>query len=147
LPQRRASWNETRGAEFDAAANGSRVVVGGDHDHRHAWILRAHIHKAGETAHARHRQIKRHKIDVASAFEQTDKLVECPGFGNFRPLQQSLDRFAQGTAKQRMVIGDYEPVLQRFIQAGHSSGLPCQRLCAACFSQKHARATHVPPVA
>ena len=102
--------DEAGGAEFHAAADHRRIVVGRDDDHRHARILRAQIHQAGKAAHARHGEIEQHEIDVAAAFEQRGSVVERAGLGDRRVGEQAGHRLAQRAAKQRMIVGDHEAI-------------------------------------
>ena len=46
------------------------IVVGRHHDDRHARILRAQIHQAGEAAHARHREVEQDEVDLGVRVEQ-----------------------------------------------------------------------------
>ena len=74
-------------------------------------ILRAQIHQAGKTAHARHGQVEQDEIDVAAALEQFGDLVEGAGFRDIDAFEQTGDRLAQRAAEQRMVVGDHQPIL------------------------------------
>ena len=104
--------NEAGAAEIHAAADDRGIVIGRDHDDRHARILRAQIHQAGEAAHARHGEVEHDEIDLAAAFEQLGDLVERPGLRDLDAFEQSGDRLAQRSAKQRVIVGDHQSIMR-----------------------------------
>jgi hypothetical protein len=78
--------------------------------------LSAHVHQPGEAARARHRKVKQHQIHVATPIEQPDEFVKGARFRDIHSLEQSTHGLAQGAAKQRVIIGDDQPVLHGFSQ-------------------------------
>jgi hypothetical protein len=118
-------WDEPGGTEFHAAPDHRRIVVCRDHDHRHARILRAQIHQAGETAHARHGQVEQHQIDIAATIEQRDRFVERAGLRDTGIAEQPGHGFAHCATKQRVVIGNNERV-----GGTHGQGLRIARRAA-----------------
>ena len=100
--------NEAGSAEFHAAPDHGRIVVGRNHDDRQARILRAQIHQAGKAAHAGHAQIEQDQIDVAAALEEIHDLFESAGLADSDPVEQAVDRLAQRAAEQRMIVGDQQ---------------------------------------
>src|SRR5690242_2108995 len=68
-------------------------------------------------AHPRHGEIEQHEIDVAAAaFEKIADLFEGARLGHRGAAEQAEHRFAQGAAKQRMVVGDQEMVRGLVVQ-------------------------------
>jgi hypothetical protein len=69
-------------------------------------VLRAQAHQAGEAAHARHCEIEQDEIEFAVAPEQLADFFEATGFRDLDVLEPSRHGLAQGTAEQRMIVGD-----------------------------------------
>ena len=78
--------------------------------------MRAQIHQPGKTAHPGHAQVEQDQIDVGAAFEKLHDLLERAGLADFGAGEQAVDRFAQGAAEQRMIVGDQEVMDIRLIQ-------------------------------
>ena len=66
--------------------------------------------RPGKAAHSRHRQIEQDQVDIAAGIEQLRHLVEGSGFREFDTRKHAAHGLAQGPAKQRMVVGDDQPV-------------------------------------
>ena len=78
--------------------------------------MRAQIHQTGKSAHAGHAQIEQNQIDLAAAFEQFGDLLEGAGLVDFDAIEQSVDRFAQRAAEQRMIVGNQQMMKCRLAQ-------------------------------
>ena len=81
-----------------------------DNDQRHRRMDAAQRDQAGETAGAWHRQVEQHQIDILIGDDQRLGAFEIPGLVNRRDIADAGKRLAQGTAKQRVIVGDDERI-------------------------------------
>ena len=56
-------------------------------------------------------EVEQDQVDIAAGVEQLGHLLEGAGFRDFDMLEQPADGFAQGAAKQRMIVGNDEAIV------------------------------------